>query len=165
MDEIIEETSKGHRFASVGAALAVLCFFLPWILVSCGGQRFSFSWQLAAGTSMGAGYFAQEMPGKPVLFVVLVAGLLALGVAYAAYKRRRLTEMDGYGLMALGAVPLLVLLTQFSGSKNQAAQQGMYTEYQFGLAGVVIGHLAVIAGGAFNQRELSMEANQPEEGT
>lgn len=166
MEDIVEKSSNGHKIGSVGAALAVLCFFLPWILVSCGGQTISLNgWQLAAGTNIGTGYVSQRLPGKPILFLALLGGLGALGLAYLAYRRGRLTEMDGYGLIGIGAVPLLVLLTYFSGSQQQVSQQGMHMEFRFGLAGVIIGYLGVIAGGVLNQRELAAPADQPDDGT
>ena len=154
MNEIIEKSSKGHKVGSSGAALAILCFFMPWMLVSCGNQSAKVNgWALSAGTTVGSGFYAQQIPGKPILFLVLLAALGILYVAYLAYKRGSLAQVDSYGLIALGAVPLLILLIQFSGVKDQAAQQGVYIEYQFGLWGTVIGCLAAIAGGALNLKE------------
>ena len=150
MNEMIQKSSKGHKVGSSGAALAILCFFMPWILVSCGGQTTKVNgWDLASGTVIGSGFSAQQIEGKPILFLVLLAAL-----AYFAFKRGSLTPvMDGYGLIALGAVPLLILFISFSGAKDQAAQQGVYLEYQIGLWGVVIGYIAAIAGGVLNLRE------------
>ncbi|MBV6396883.1 MAG: hypothetical protein HFACDABA_02485 [Anaerolineales bacterium] len=155
MNEMIEKSSKGHKVGSSGAALAILCFFLPWIMVSCGGQTTKVSgWELAAGKTIGQGFYAQQMEGKPILFLALLAAFGVLYLAYAAFKRGSLVPtMDGYGLIALGGLPLLILLIQFSGAKDQAAQQGIYLEYQVGLWGVVIGYIAAIAGGVLNLRE------------
>jgi len=155
MNEIIEKSSKGHKVGSSGAALAILCFFLPWMMVSCGGQTTEVNgWDLASGTVVGSGFAAQQIEGQPILFLVLLAAFGVLALAYFAFKRGSLTPvMDGYGLIALGAVPLLILFFQFSGVKDQAAQQGVYIEYQFGLWGIVIGYIAAIAGGVLNLRE------------
>lgn len=155
MNEMIQKSSKGHKVGSSGAALAILCFFMPWILVSCGGQTTKVNgWDLASGTVIGSGFSAQQIEGKPILFLVLLAALGVLALAYFAFKRGSLTPvMDGYGLIALGAVPLLILFILFSGAKDQAAQQGVYLEYQIGLWGVVIGYIAAIAGGVLNLRE------------
>lgn len=162
MDDVLEKTSKGHKVGSGGAAVAILCFFLPWVLVSCGDLQVKMSgWQLAAGTTIGEGYFAQQIPGKPILFLVFLAGLGVLALAYLAYKRGMLTPIDGYGLIGLGALPLLILLAQFSGSKEQAARQGVYFEYQFGLWGVVVGYIAAIVGGVLNLKEPPKEVSQP----
>ncbi len=155
MNEIIEKSSKGHKVGSSGAALAILCFFLPWMMVSCGGQITEVNgWDLASGTVVGSGFAAQQIEGQPILYLVLLAAFGVLALAYFAFKRGSLTPvMDGYGLIALGAVPLLILFFQFSGVKDQAAQQGVYIEYQFGLWGIVIGYIAAIAGGVLNLRE------------
>lgn len=156
MEDILRRTSKGYKIGSSGAALAILCFFLPWVLVSCGPLEVKMSgWQLAVGTTIGESDFAQRIPGKPVLFLVLLAGFGVLALAYLAYKRGTLTLIDGYGPIGLGVLPLVILLVQFSGSKEQAAQQGLYFEYQFGFWGVVVGYIAVIVGGIFNLKELT----------
>lgn len=155
MNEIITKTSKGHRIGSSGAALAILCFFMPWLLVSCGGQTAKVSgWDLAAGTTVGVGFSAQQIPGKPILFLVLLAALGVIVLAYLAYKRGALKpKMDGYGLIGLGALALLILFISFSGAKEQGAQQGIYVDFEFGLWGAVLGYLATIVGGVLNLRE------------
>lgn len=155
MNEIIEKSSKGHKAGLSGATLAILCFFMPWILFSCGGQTAEVNgWELSAGTTIGSGFGAQQMEGKPILFLVLLAAFGVIYLAYSAYKRGSLTPtMDGYGLIALGVVPLLLLFISFSGVKDQAAQQGIYVEFKYGLWGVVLGYLAVITGGYFNLKE------------
>lgn len=153
MNDVIAKTSKGHKVGSAGAALAIVCFFLPWMLASCGGQTASFNgWQLAAGTTMG-GYYAQQVPGKAVLFLVLLAALAVIALAYLAWRRGHLTQIDGYGPIGLGGLALLILLITFSGAKGQAAQQGVDIEYQYGLWGVVIGYIGTIIGGVLNLRE------------
>jgi len=155
MNETIQKISKGYKVGSSGAALAILCFFMPWILVSCGGQSAKVSgWDLASGTVVGSGFAAQQIEGKPIVFLVLLAAIGVLALAYFAFKRGSLTPaMDGYGLIVLSAVPLLILFIQFSSAKDQAAQQGIYIEYEIGLWGVVIGYIAAIVGGVLNLRE------------
>lgn len=153
--KIIEKFSKGYKLSSSGAALAILCFFLPWMLGSCGGQTVTLSgWEMAAGTRVGQGFFVQQMEGTPILFLILLAAFCVIYLAYTAYNRGSLIPiMDGYGPIALGVIPLLILLITFSGVKEQAAQQGIYVEFQFGLWGSVLGYLAAIAGGVLNLRE------------
>lgn len=154
-NEIVEKSSKGHKVGSSGATLAILCFFMPWILASCGGETVQLNgWQLAAGTTIGQGFYAQPMEGRPILFLVLLAAFGIIYLAYAAYKRGSLTpNMDGYGVIGLGVLPLLILLISFSGLEDQAARQGIYVEFQFGVWGVVLGYIAAITGGVLNLRE------------
>jgi len=149
MNDIVEKTSKGHKLGSLGASLAILCFFLPWILVSCGGQQALSGWELSAGTSIGG----QPIEGKPILFLVLIAGIAIIALAYLAYRRGMLTGLDGYGLIGLGVLPLIVLLAHYSSAQEQAHQQGYTFESQFGLWGVVVGYIGAIIGGVFNLYE------------
>jgi len=156
MNDLIAKTSNGHKISSAGAALAILCFFLPWILASCGGQTTSLNgWQLSAGSTTGSGYFAQQVPGKAILFLVLLIAFAVIAIAYLAWRRGHLTQTDGFGPIGLGGLALLILLITFSGAKAQAAQQGIYFEYQYGLWGVVIGYIGTIIGGVLNLREKS----------
>jgi len=151
---MLSKLSRGYKVSSSGAGLAVLCFFLPWIRVSCAGQSVTLSgWELAAGTTVRSGFGAQQVPGEPILFLVLLAGLGVLALAYFALQRGYLTELDGLGVIGLGALPLLVLFIQFSGTRAQAAQQGFVVEYQYGLWGVILGYIAVIVGGVMNMRD------------
>ncbi len=155
MDEILTKLSRGYKVGSGGAAVAILCFFLPWVLVSCGGEPVRVSgWELATGTTPGGGYGAQAS-GDPLLFLVLAAGLGVLALAYRAYERGRATQADGYGLIGLGALPLAILLYRFSGLREQAASYGFVVEYQPGFWGVVGGYLVVIVGGILDLVELS----------
>lgn len=154
MNEMIEKSSKGHKVGSSGASAAILFFFLPWVLASCGGQQIKLSgWKLAAGYTVNYGFSADRVSGKPILFLVLLAAISVLYIAYLALQRGHLTSLDGYGLIGLGAFALFILLTQFSGMKNEAAQQGVYVEYQLGLWVTVLGFIAVIVGGRMNLKE------------
>ena len=143
--------SRGHKFSIGGAALAVLCFFLPWVLASCEGEQANISgWQFTFGKDLGSGYYTQHIAGKPVLILILLAALAVFVLVYLAWKRGSLTTLDAYGPIGLSALALIILLVQFSGFKDQAAQQSVTIEYQFGLYGVVIGYLIVIVGGVLN---------------
>jgi hypothetical protein len=151
---MLSKLSRGYKVSSSGAGLAVLCFFLPWIRVSCAGQSVDLSgWQLAAGTTVGSGFGAQRVPGEPILFLVLLAGLGVLALAYFSLQRGYLTELDGLGVIGLGALPLLVLFIKFSGTHEQPPQLGFVVEYRYGLWGVILGYIAVIVGGVMNMRD------------
>lgn len=155
MNEIVEKSSKGHKVGSAGAALAILAFFMPWMLVSCGADSIKVNgWKLAAGATVGQGFYAQHMEGRPILYLVLFAAIGVIALAYFAYKRGSLTPtLDGYGLIGLGVLPLLIMFISFSGVKDQAAQQGVYIDYQFGLWAVVLGYIVTTIGGVLNLRE------------
>ena len=153
---IVSRSSKGFKVGSSGAALVILCFFLPWILVSCGGQTTRISgWDLATGAEIRSGFMSQPVESQPGLFLVLLAGLGVIALAYFAYKRCRLRKVtDGFGLIVLGAIPLAILLLNFVGAKEAAAKEGIYyIDFQLGLWGTIIGFMIVIVGGVLNLRE------------
>ncbi len=155
MNSYIEKSSTGHKFSLSGGILVIICFFLPWVLVSCGGASVRLSGiQIAAGSSIGEGYYATKIPGRPVIFLVFLAALGALALGYMAWKRGALqTNLDGYGLIALGVIALLILLMEFSGEKDRANQMGTLYQYQIGIYGVVIGNILLIIGGVVNLKQ------------
>ncbi|MCL0063226.1 hypothetical protein M1N11_03570, partial [Peptococcaceae bacterium] len=110
-------------------------------------------WELAAGTTVKKWYFVQEVPGAPILFLVLLAGIAVFLLGYFAYKRGMIKPLDGYGLIGLGVLPLLILFIYLSRFKEQATQEGLCVEYQFGFFGVVLGYIAVIIGGILNLKK------------
>lgn len=148
-----ERLPKGHKVASPGAAIATIGFFLPWVLASCEGQAMaSFSgWDLATGSTINLGFYAQQLPGQPAIFLILLAGLGALGLAYLALRRGAVRKLlDGLALAGLGGLALLIVLSQFSGAQEDAAREGIALDYQLGFWAVVLGHLAVVIGGVMN---------------
>ena len=110
-------------------------------------------WDLANGFTLSYGFGAEQIPGTPIVFLVLLAAFAVLALAYFAYRRGRLTPLDGYGLIVLGALALLVLFIQFSGLKDEAAQEGIYIEFQLGLWGTVLSFIAIAIGGVLNLKE------------
>jgi len=96
------------------------------------------------------------------LFLILLAGLAVFVLAYFAWQRRGVLKgVDGYGVIGLGALPLLILLAQLSGQselREQAITLGEQSiaitiEYQPGLWGVVLGNIAVFIGGVLNLKQ------------
>ena len=71
-----------------GGGVAVLCFFLPWITVSCQGMPLSFSfsgWTLAVGTTIEN----QRIPGEPILFLVVLAAIALIPLSLLGSGRGR----------------------------------------------------------------------------
>ena len=99
------------------------------------------------------GHFVQEVPGESILFLVLLAGIAVFLLGYFAYKRGMIKPLDGYGLIGLGVLPLLILFIYLSRFKEQVDQEDLCVEYQFGLWGVVLGYIAVIIGGILNLKK------------
>lgn len=153
MASLFSKLSKGYKIASPGAGVAVLSFFLPWFLVSCGGAEFSMSgWNLAAGMLVDDGFGSVEyVPGNPIFFIILMAGLTILALAYRSARRGRATRvLDGVGVAALSALALLFTLSAVVSLEQEAEMNGMTVRAQFGLWGVLLGYLASFVGGLAN---------------
>jgi hypothetical protein len=98
--------SNGYKVSSSSAALAIVCFFLPWVMVSCSGQPLlSLSgWDLAAGKTLETGFGSEKMPGEPLMFLALLPGLAVFGLAYLTSVRGKLSFFDKVGLVVLGVL-------------------------------------------------------------
>ena len=157
INDLSKRISKGYKVSLSGAILTIFCFFMPWFLVFYGMRPIAemSGWELAAGIAVGRGYLIQEILGRPILLLVLLASIVILLLAYLAYRRGEIKPLDRYGLIGLGVLSLLILFIQFSKLINQAVQEGLYFESQFGFWGIVFGYTAVIIGGILNFEELT----------
>lgn len=143
---------KGYRVATPSAALIILCFFLPWALISCEGQPMAelSGWELAAGTTVDMGLGAQRVEGRPLFFVIPAAAGVVIALAYLAQQRKKLTGADMVGVVAAGIIPIVILLIEFSRMKEETAGEGMTVDFLVGLWGVGIGLVGLIIGGLLN---------------
>lgn len=155
---MLARTSKGYKVASPGAVIAILCFFLPWLFVSCAGSVGTSltGMDLAFGkqTELMAG-MVQRVSGEPLVMLALFAAVAVLVLAGFAIRRGKLHPVDGIGVIGLGvgALILLVLegLIQSSKMQQDGTAQFVQISPEIGLIGAVIGYLAIIAGGILNQ--------------
>ncbi len=153
----LARTSKGYKVASPGAVIAILCFFLPWMFVSCAGSvGASFSgMELAFGkqTEVMAG-MVQRIPGEPLILLALLAAIAVLALAGLAIRRDKLTQLDGIGIIGLGSGALVLLIIQGLMYSDQLQRSGgaqfVQLSPEIGLIGVLAGYLAVIIGGILN---------------
>jgi len=81
----------------------------------------------------------------------LIASLIVLGLTYLAFKRGgSITKLDGFGLIALGALSIIVMIIAFSGANNEANQQGIEISFLISYWGIYLTNLCVIYGGVLN---------------
>ncbi len=134
------KVSSGYKVATPGLGVILICFFLPWVLQSCGNappQQYS-GWQLAIGnSSIETGYH-----GNPFIFLVPLTALIVGLLMWRAIRRGYLTPWDGLVPAGLGGLILLYLVVQF----GQPVAQGSTRQLLYGLWGVVIGWVLVMAG-------------------
>ena len=153
----LQRLPKGHKLASPAAVIGIICFFLPWIMVSCGNQEIvSFSgWELAAGTEVSIGFGqTEQLPGSPELFLVLLPALAVLALAYRALRHGSTSKFyDGTAVIGLGALALVVALLALGGEDpSELAAQGITVDYRIGYWGTVLAYIGVTVGGILNIR-------------
>ena len=144
--------AKGYKIASPAAALIIVCFFLPWVMVSCSGQQLAeFSgWELATGPEINTGFGVERADATPTAFLIPLFAIAILVLAWRSSQKQHLSGVDRYGLIVLGALPLILMWIQFLGAQSEAASQGFRMESRIGWWGTVIGLLGIAAGGAIN---------------
>lgn len=140
----MQKLPNGYKVGSPGALVAIVCFFLPWVLQSCGSapaQEYS-GWQLALG-SAAAG---EKYNGNFFVFLILIFAIAVLALAVMAMRRGYATLGDGISLVGLGGLVLLFLYQQF----GTPVPEGSTREILYGLWGEVIGWVLVVLGGVLN---------------
>jgi hypothetical protein len=148
----ITRLSSGQKLVTVGAALALLCFFLPWLLLLSDprGDLFICSgWQLMAGSIVHINRYTVQLNGNASLFLILLPGLAVFGFMYNAIQLGSPAKAGSLIFIWLGILPLLVLVYWF-GSDEYIDRTS--SNIQFGVLGVAIGYGVVIIGGVLDRK-------------
>jgi hypothetical protein len=136
----------GPKWASIGAALAVLCFFLPWLKVGALGVGVGVSgWQMATGSYggiIGALYLA-----RPSIFLILLLGLL--GFICLNGKRWGAKVVIGCGIA--GVIGMII----FSSQITEISGFWVQVKYGVGYVGEWLGFLILAGVGFYAFRQLS----------
>ena len=139
-----------------GAGVAVLCFFLPWMKVSCSGTRTLTGYDLANHAGL--------------LWVILIAAAVTLVVSTILIIRGRLSRGRS---VAIGGPLAAIAAIVFEGVRNWDKIRsgvkvigivGVDVVLQIGFFGTMIGLLAALAGGIVIPKEPkppSISAKQP----
>src|SRR5689334_19401913 len=141
---MLKKLSTGYKIASPGMGVALVCFFLPWVLQSCGNeplQQYS-GLQLAIGSSAeGEGY-----KGNIFVLLTLIALFVILFFAIQYSRSGTITARDTYGVMVTSLLVLLILFQQFL----TAPAEGVNRQVLYGLWGYIVGWLLILFGGVVN---------------
>jgi hypothetical protein len=160
----VEQIAMGKfKLSPIAFGASILCFFLPFVTVSCGGRNFMqmSGVQLATGTTMQQPGSLGNSEGKkfdPDPFAAL-AGLCAvvgLGLAFLTGKGQLGSAITG----TVGTLSLLILKFRLD---NQVAQQGggmILVSYEFGFYLTFL-MLAVASGWSFYLFISSQQKPQP----
>ncbi len=145
--------------AIVGGLLGIVAFFLPWIGFSSGGGLLGSlsGLKIGAGPVVALSKGAVIFRGTPTSYLVPIAGMVTLLVVFLAYRRKIIVEKDGFWLIALGALPLLVLLGQFGEAQRDAAKVGVDIHYLSGLIATFLALLLIILSGTLTTAALARQ--------
>ena len=141
---MFKKLSTGYKIGSPGLLAALVCFFLPWVLQSCGNQPMQpyTGLQLAVGNGVEAGKFTGN-----ILVLLTFVALIVLLVFFFQYVRRgSLKARDTYGVVLTSLLVLLILFQQFLTTPGK----GVNRELLYGLWGYILGWLLVLIGGVVN---------------
>lgn len=145
----------GGKVSSSSAAVGFIAFFLPWILVSCGGQSVKISGYNLAGANGPLAGIGEDPQGE--LFLVLLAFIGALVVNYRYLQRLTITVEESLGLLLLGGLSLLIMLGVYSEFQGELTNSDPWTinlaTIQYGFWLSLFAPIGVLYGGYLNYRE------------
>ena len=143
--------SEGGKLIGPSAAVVIVCFFLPWMLVSCNNQPVMTlsGWQMAVGveqqTLLGS---EQVVEPDPILFLTPLAAIGCLVLVYLIWTNgtSRGYAIAGIVMAVAGLLPV-VLKYLVIRSRTQEAEGIFTVEVQYGLWGTVLALGAIFIGG------------------
>lgn len=144
---MVKKLTTGYKIAAPGFLVALVCFFLPWVLQSCGTEpmRPYSGWQLAIGSGAeGDGY-----TGNPFVMLSFIAILILVLLAIRSTRRVSLAGLDTYGVLLTSIAVLLFIFQQFLTTPSK----GLNREILYGLWGYIAGWLLILIGGVVNMVE------------
>jgi len=143
----------GRKISGSGALVALLCFFLPWVEVSCGGMRIS-----ASGLDL-ASRSSEMGEGSGVLFLVPLAAVAVLVSIYLAVsnpnlKARAIALWEFIaGFVGLIVTGLVYFAVQDARSNPEYFGMGLLLNLIYGYWGTLAGFIAVIVGAILDLKE------------
>lgn len=142
------------------AAVALICFFMPWVTISCNKQPLATlsGWQIATGwtpattAAAQAGSRPQAQGGDTVLLLVLIAAVACLVLAGLCLAKIIAPRIGGIAAAAVAVVAMLIIINKSIGNQSTQAQQGisLSIEWQWGYFLTVLSYLVIVAGGVLN---------------
>lgn len=138
---------KGYRLASPGAMVAIVCFFLPWFVLSgCNEQttvRGVDALKLVADSNMSVGQ--KGLYSGPAIAIFFIA-VLVVFLGILAWKRGEGRRRDGVGLAGLGVLFMLALGWYLFLLRQQIVA------VRYGFWGEVLAGFLLVMGGVINWR-------------
>ena len=131
--------------------LALMCFALPWMHVSCQGQRIATltGIQMVTGTTIqqqGMGMFgqrkAQKIPPEPFAIIVCIITVIGLVMGFI---RGRTSSMFSGAAGAIACILLLILKTKIETDAFRESQGLLHVDYAIGFWFFAILCMAAVA--------------------
>jgi len=156
-------TSMWGKWASIGSALVVICFFLPWASVSCSGRQIISvtGSEIATGNYPGLNNISDatslfgynpDYSGIPSYPAVLLLPLIG-AVGFFVLNGKRESSIISMSVGALGCIGLLILMVSISDLKNKVSTGGVFElKYEIGIWGQWLGNLIQLGFGYLSQR-------------
>jgi hypothetical protein len=142
INEIKEQSSTGQKISLSAALVGVICFFLPWIEVSCVGMRKS-----ASGLQLATDMEITEV--WLVLLVFLAAVGLILFQILAKTMSKDKDKLLNSGVIGAGIVPLLIMFYEYIRFSNEITKVKNSTPFGMGqiLGGAIENSISYQFGG------------------
>jgi hypothetical protein len=144
---MFKKLPTGYRISTPGLILSLICFFLPWVLQSCGNQPMQpyTGLQLAAGNGGGENGYN----GNPFVLLTLIAIFVLIYFAVQSARSGMLGVRDTWGVVITSLLTLLFLFQQYLTPPGE----GVNRQVLPGLWGYVVGWLLALIGGVVNTVE------------
>lgn len=145
----------GHLIALPGAVFAIISFFLPWVrLVDASRELASLTgMQIASGAVVSTGE-SVLFRGSAIAFLVPLAGVVVLLLAFFAYRRSYVTELNGFAALGLSLIALLVLWGWLTSAQKLAEEQSIGLQLQYGMVAAYLALFVLLIAGSLYIREV-----------
>jgi len=146
--------SKGRLFSTSAAFVVLICFFLPWITVSCSEQEIATmsGLDLAVGTDIDLGVGKEEVEPDLIIFIVPLAALVVMGLVLLSAVDLFPGSLTAAGQVAAASIGLLVLAYKWLDSRGGTPESDLVSfSPEIGLWGVVVGLIAIIVGATISR--------------
>ena len=146
-----------------GGLLVLLCFFMPWMSVSCGGQV-----HLANVTALdmakGVDAESKSQDAEVYLWLLPLAGLLGIVALVKAQpptarEATRLAVLGGIGALALSAV--LYFRVSAEVAKARRDDMPLSVSWEYGALGTLAGGVLMAVGGTLGRKGRDVQPEAP----
>lgn len=142
----------GRTLSFQGALLALICFFLPWVTVSCGDRTSTLSGlKMAFGGTVETNQGPEQRDPDVFMLFVFLCGIILLLLVIFAWVRSVQSRGLSIALIALSGISLLILALRYMNQQTDTTGDvPIYVTYHAGFWGTVIGYLLGLVGGVLD---------------